>query len=324
MPLSQPVIADRGHMLRVFFEARNLTYARCLAAPGCQEPAIRAHSVQNARVLDLLAVDNHVYAPELKIDTATGPYVSIERVGQNKAPTFTGLCANKYVSLSEPIDKALNDVTSHQDRFLVAWRAAFYESHATAAVVPQMQAAYKSRVDLGLDAPDEPSPAGVRAVWTMLEAWKVFRWRAELDLAYGSGRLPDLCHESMTIDVLSPTVAASGLFSLGTRKNQNDLRCVTVNILPLSATRTWVLFSFKPGDKREAHKALRRVLKAPAHNVKYQLSRLLLQRCQNFVLSPSFFETWPDERRRSVVSFFERTLFETDICFDSPDLRLFT
>ena len=316
-------VVDRGHLLQAFFEARNVTFEKCLIA-GCQEPAIRAHSVQNARVLDLLAVDNHVYAPEVEVDPVHGPYVSIERIGRNKATTFTGVCSQHDSTLFQPIDSAPIDTASDEHRFLLAWRAAFFESHATIAVARQMQTVYKKRVDLGLDTADEKSTAGMYAVGKMLSAWKVFRWRVDLDLAYLSGNAPDLRHETMTFDVARPTVAASGLFSVGTRKNQNDLRCIAINILPLSETKTWVLFSFKPGDRRQALKALRRVLQAPPHNAKYQLSRLLLQRCQNFVLSPVFFESWSPDRQKVVVAFFERTLFDVEVRFDSPDLQLLT
>jgi hypothetical protein len=324
MKLTPAQNITRAQRLRALFQIRKRTFERCLAVPACEKPAIRAHSIQNARVLDLLAVENHVYAPEVTMDSERGPQVSIARVGRNDATTFTGLCAEHDARFFAAIDKAPLDVASDEHRFLLAWRAAFFESHATGVVVQQTQAAYQKRVEFGLDPSDEPSPAGLHAVSAMCNAWQVYRWRVDLDLAYHEARLPLLCHESLVLDVRAPTVAAAGLFSVGTRRNPNDLRCVTLNILPLSRTRTWVLFSFKPGDRREARKALRRVLDAPAHNLKYQVSRLLLQRCQNFVLSPAFAEMWSPERKRSVVSFFERTLWETECAFDSPDLQLFT
>lgn len=323
-PTTPTASLTRGERLQAFFEVQNLEYAMCLAVPKCPQPAIRAHSVQNARVLDLLCVDNHVYVPEVKVHKDTGPFLTFSRRGRNLATTFAGMCSEHDSRLFAPLDNEELDPQSALHCNLLAWRAAFFESHAAQAVGLKSQVAYQKRVEMGLDAPDVPSPAGLVAVGKMLEAWKVFRWRADLDIAFHTGASLDLCHESIILDTEQPTVAVSSLFVVGVRKNANDLRCVTLNVLPLSATKTWALFSFKRQDKREVHKAVRRVLAAPSHNQKYQLSRLILQRCQNFVLSPSYFETWPEPRRRVVLEFFERTMFETEIGFDSPDLQLLT
>lgn len=313
-----------GEVLRALFAARAQQYSRCLAIPGCEQPAIRAHSVQNARILDSLEVDGHLIALEVNIDAQSGPQLTFERVGRNRATTFTGLCAEHDSALFAPIDTAPPDLESPQHRFLFAYRAALYESHATLAVAQQMQVAHLERVKLGLDPKESPSPSGMFAVGRMLEAWLVFRWRVDIDLALHAREWSVLEHEVLHFDVKTETVAASGLFSIGTRKNLNDLRCVALTVIPLSPTHTAALFSFKPEDAKQTRRALRSVFEAPAHDAKYQLSRTLLQRCQNFVLSPSFFESWTDARRDAVRDFFLRTLADPRIGFDSPDLILLT
>lgn len=314
----------RGALLRAFYEVRKSKFAKCIGFPGCQEPAIRAHSVQNSRVLDLLVDADHVLSPAVEFDKDSGPRILLDRVGRNSATTFTGLCSTHDSEFFRPIDYEVLDPTSLEHRSLLAWRASLFESHATMAVAAQMQQMYHERVKLGLDSKDSPSPAGLFAVHQMHEAWKVFRWRADLDIARLEGRPLPLLHESLVLDVAEPTVAASALFVVGLRKNPNDFRCVTLNVLPISPTKTWALFSFKARDRREVLKVIRRVIDAPAHNIKYQLSRLILQRSQNFVLAPRFVQSWPESRMATVLHFFERTMVETEIGFDSPDLQLLT
>jgi hypothetical protein len=98
--------------------------------------------VQNARILDSLEVDGHLIALEVNIDAQSGPQLTFERVGRNRATTFTGLCAEHDSALFAPIDTAPPDLESPQHRFLFAYRAALYESHATLAVAQQMQVAH--------------------------------------------------------------------------------------------------------------------------------------------------------------------------------------
>jgi len=84
----------RNKALAAFFKYQNCSLDRCLF-PGmaCKAQAIRSHSVQNSRVLDLLVRDGHVKALGKRIDNKAGPVIRFEDVGRNEATTFTGFCA---------------------------------------------------------------------------------------------------------------------------------------------------------------------------------------------------------------------------------------
>src|SRR5207244_4415278 len=82
------------HRLSEFFKLMNWQYGKCLAVPPhCSRPPIRAHSVQNAQVLDLLASDGHVTGITRRINSEGGPVIEFGDVGRNFATTFAGLCA---------------------------------------------------------------------------------------------------------------------------------------------------------------------------------------------------------------------------------------
>src|SRR5712691_4178320 len=105
------------------FSLRAAEFSRCFAAPPpCPLPAIRAHSVQNARSLDLLAVEGHVVAPTIGLDAEQGLLVELARVGRNQATTFSGLCPTHDREIFAPIEHASVNPHDPQDRFLLAYR----------------------------------------------------------------------------------------------------------------------------------------------------------------------------------------------------------
>ena len=70
MAVSDPrsaFVTPTPDQLRLFFATQGTTFEKCLEpAMACKQKAIRAHSIQNAKVLDLIAVDGHVVMPQVK------------------------------------------------------------------------------------------------------------------------------------------------------------------------------------------------------------------------------------------------------------------
>ncbi len=314
-----------GELLQAMFKARGTELARCFypAFPMCTRTAIKAHSVQNSRVLDLLVDDGQVVVVAMKLDARSGLQISLAREGRHRATTFTGLCADHDRELFAAIEVNPVDVDDASHCFLLAYRAAFWEMHASGTVAVQMQTFYNERVRLRLDARDESSEAGQFAVERMLVAWQVYRWRAELDLALLRQDWSVLRHHVIRFAVLEPTVAASALFSVGTRKNPNDLRCVALTVLPLSPTQTVIIVSFKPGDEKVVRKTLSRLFQSTGMALRYAVSRRLLQSCQNFVLAPRFVERWSEQKRSTVTDYFVNTIRAKDARVNERELLLF-
>jgi hypothetical protein len=53
--------------IQIFVKAQKEDFAKCLPpSMDCDENPIRAHSIQNARVLDLIQTDGHVRMPQYK------------------------------------------------------------------------------------------------------------------------------------------------------------------------------------------------------------------------------------------------------------------
>jgi hypothetical protein len=120
-------------------------YEICLF-PGteCSSPAIAAHSVQNNGILDRLAHDGHVISPRMEVTfSSQPPNYAFERIGRNRATTFTGLCSQHDTELFKPIDTAVIDLESTEHLFLLAYRSVLKEAHATRKSVVDTQGLYK-------------------------------------------------------------------------------------------------------------------------------------------------------------------------------------
>lgn len=83
---------DNNEFKHLFFSTMNRGYNRCLdRTMTCTHKAIKAHSIQNSKVIDLLENNGHLIMP-LKKMKKDGPVVCFGLVGRNDATTFEGLC----------------------------------------------------------------------------------------------------------------------------------------------------------------------------------------------------------------------------------------
>jgi hypothetical protein len=78
----------RKELLDSLFAIKGSTFAKCFWPVGCQKPAIRAHSVQNATALSLLEEKGHLITPTIRLDARRGPIIDLNKVGRNRATTL--------------------------------------------------------------------------------------------------------------------------------------------------------------------------------------------------------------------------------------------
>ena len=214
-------------------------------------------------------------------------------------------------------------IAEEEHRFLLAYRAAFRELHATMDGAIKLQGGYLERVRRGLDPRDCPSPAGMAAVQRMVVSWETYRYKSLLDLAHAKRNFSILAHDVIELDVVRPTVAACALFSVDDVHVRDDVLRVHLNVLPLEPTKTVAMFSYLQSDASHARAFLDRILRSDGPYQKYEISRLILNSCENFVLSPDYVDTWPAEKKDAVTAYFIPTLMKNHLVCESPSLYLF-
>ena len=317
---------DQTHkeLFSSLFKIDKAGFHRCLEPTmQCQNAAIRAHSIQNSRVLDLLVDNGHVVGFKRRVDIKSGPTIEFGLIGRNEAATFAGLCADHDRAIFAPIDTQEIDRNNPQLLFLLAYRSVLRELHATMEGAVKVQSGYLKRVELGICPGDQPSEVGLFAVERMMVSYETFMYKAKYDKVLLTGSFDSIQHDAVLLEDQLPTIAASALFSIDKLRVDDDIVRVALNILPVHKNATVVLFSYLSKDAPLARSELDRILNTAGHYQKYELSRTLLSYCENFVIAPAYFSTWTTRKKKVVREYYARTILSNDLSYEDEDLFLF-
>lgn len=306
----------REALTRIF----NGAFQRCLS-PGltCKGEPIRAHSIQNASHLRLLERDGHVVQIVRRLE-ADGPTLRFDRVGRNRATTFLGLCNEHDTELFRPIEHDPIDVTNAEHLFLLAYRAAYRGLYVEIDTAAKVQQSYLERLEHGLEPKGELSPAGIHATQLLIQAYETYEYKSILDKAYLRKQWDALNHDVRILSCQAPSLATSALFSPNTRSE--DPAYVALSVIPMEKKVTTMVLSHGKADSRKIRKQFRSLLRASGHRLAFETSRLVLNSCENFVLAPAVFDTWPHAKRQTIMNYFRRTLFKDDWKAEIPELNM--
>lgn len=309
--------------LNTFFETQRLRYGRCLDPTlSCEHKAIRAHSVQKATAIDLIAENNHVSEIKFKL-VKKKPECRFELIGRNNASTFTGFCSEHDAEIFRPIDTKPLSIDDEEQLFLLAYRSVSRELHATLEGAMKIQSAYLSLVEKGEVPKDQPSAAGIEAVQHMMKAWAAWKYRFKFfDKRFEDKRFKELRHIKFVIKERKPSLAASSFFSADLKPWGKPFVAIIVNIVPLSESETAVIFSYARKHSRKAVEYLRPITTASGQKKLYELSFLLIDRAENFFVRPSVVAGWGAEKLRNIENAFTATVVEGHP-ERIPDLMLF-
>jgi hypothetical protein len=310
----------RGEVLRAW----NARYGRCLAPPDCAQPPIAAHTIQKSGALRLLERKGHVVMLHMRhAPWPDPPKVEFELVGTSKASVFTGLCSQHDATLFAPIDSVVLPTTP-EELFLQCYRAVLGEVHACNAVAFKLQQGYNEETARGFSDPDNISPRGLYATHRISIAYETWLYKELVDDALLRRDFSMLEHDIVPLGPTGPCVAVSGLFDLPAHNAQHESVRVAVTVLPTPAGETFAFFSYIRDDAAHARRLLESALRADPAQRTRQVSRVILERVQNFAFAPAHFDCFSDAKRARIRDFFLRTLFEDAPAeFDHPHLDLF-
>jgi hypothetical protein len=305
------------------FHAWAAPFGRCLVPPGdCNKSPIRAHSLQRQGAVRLLSVDNHVFMLRQHIYADAPPRISFERVGMRKATVFTGLCAHHDTCLFRPIDANVLDFRNPEHLFLLAYRAVLRETHVSIEAAIRLQSVYLKKIELGLGDSNNPTRWERFVLHRLIQGYKTWLYKTMFDEAFQHRELTAVRHDVIDLGQTDPCVAVSSLFSLDDVRVKDDVARIALTVLPTSRGRTVAVISYAHRDARKARTRLRPLLHARGEQQRYLLSRLILERSDNIVFSPTLVERL-GERRNIIVRFCEATILRNDTEYDDDRLNLF-
>jgi hypothetical protein len=273
--------------IQLFAKAQKKGFAKCLPpSVDCDEEPIRAHSIQNARVLDLIQTDGHVVMPRYRLVNGE-PKMEFAKVGRNDASTFTGLCSKHDTELFKAIDTEPLDVDNCEHSRQLAYRSVMREMHTELENGERLWAMHE---EICKEQPVDPNEAATQAsvyyFGFMKKAQDVYRYRRKhFDKSAEEGKVPDLRHLIIEMDNQQPVLAASSLFSTGFTE-EGDIIGPTLNIVPMNATKTVAILTYPAEQAASVNAALAKVFDADEKTLKYELAKLVIQRVENFTLSP--------------------------------------
>jgi hypothetical protein len=310
--------------LAEFFRTRRIGFGRCLEPTmQCGEPAIRAHSIQNRQTIALLEQDNHVLAWQPRFSQA-GPDVALRRIGRNDASTFAGFCNQHDTELFRPLDTKALDAADREQLFLLAYRGITCELHAIMTGAVQLQSLYTARVERGADSPDSSSPTGQKALEQMRLSRATWRYRhSYYDEPLLRRSFDGVEHDVLDLNDQAPCLAASSFITVKDVPINEELVGIAINILPVSETRTVAAFSYAKKDQGSVRAALDRILGSTGDTQRYELSKLVLSRISNVLISPRHFDQWSEERKKKIADAFVRTVESQQDVGEDADFMLF-
>lgn len=290
----------------------------------CNNAAIRAHSVQNARILDRLCHNGHVVMPKIKLGRKTGLDIEFRPVGRNIATTFTGLCAKHDRALFSPIENDSIKLTDRQHLFLLAYRAVLKEAYDSTKAMVDTHLTYFKGIELGLWPGDVPSDAGIHDLDMKILAFQTFLVRGFFDEAYRNSDWDAVDHKVFYCQS-RPALAVNSMFTTDLPSNVTDTAAYTMlNIFPEDCRTTAVIFSFLREDRTQAEAAFGDIWsRNERYYQQYQLSKLILKNAGNFAISPMLYEKFEEKKINNIRKYFIKNIGHSSYEMEDPDLFLF-
>lgn len=312
-------------MINHYFDNLQTGIDKChFPGDACTSTAIKAHSIQNNRILNLLSDNNHVIMPQMNPGSPdTPPSLEFKKISRHKATIFTGLCKKHDNELFYPIDNNLIDVTNSEHLFLIAYRSLLRSYHVECETALKYQITLNKLMEEKRVSEKCYSPPMVMATEQIMVAYAFYEYKLLWDAAYLKKDWSSFSHKVIDLGLCRPTIAASSLFQTKKQSNDTDiLSYIGINVFPQDG-KYWVVYSYLQNDHADAISEIDRILQAVGYYQKYQISKQLLQHVENFVLAPHFYNGFSSEKTTAMQDYFTKTMLDPDYDSDSEHFYLF-
>ena len=301
----------------------------------CTEKLIRSHSIQDSRILEQLAQDNHVYMFKLDyspirkatISNPQMPQIEFKLISIHEASTFKGLCNPHDTEIFKPIDTENIDLDNPKHTFLLFYRTIIKELASLINASKMMQRGYLKKVESGLLPENVPCEEGLKAVSQMMNTYDMYLYKKKIDETYVTHTFENVYSEHFVLEN-DPTFAVSTIFTpleMRTKFNRNDANDVErigINVFPYRE-KILVLLSCLYEEKQYMMNYISELLSANGCYKKYLLSKLILRNCENIVFSPKYINSFSAIKKSTILDFFTETMFTDKQDYDNENLYLF-
>lgn len=246
-----------------------------------------------------------------------GAGVRFEKTGIRQASTFYGFCNRHDTKIFEAIDTRPLSAHDNEQLFLLAYRA------VTKALHGALQASMPLVVGGLPGGTNDQAERDAQTVF--LRPWIIWRYRyIYYDKNICRGGHDSVSHSTFIIDNEQPAVAAAAFFFVDRKRYGEPCAGVALNVVPLSEDRTLVVFSYAKESSGKVRRYIAPIMLATGEARSYELSCLLLNRAENFFVSPRAVEAWSPQKRRDIERAFKSA--DPERCHEverKPEMMLF-
>lgn len=285
-----------------------------------RKPDSRAHSIQNNGALSFLERKGKCWMlePHLGSDGRYSPKFNL--ISRNRASAFTGLCNPHDNELFELIDNNPMDLENQEYCFLLSIRCVLKELYASKKALKTHNLNFRDSVNLNLEERYQKSDQEAAIVSARIHesSMRIANRYAEL---YRQREFDGLEHYWSKIKT-TPTVAVSSTFVACLPYAKKGFP-MTLVIEPISSEETIVFFSWMKELSEPSNEYLRTNIIAGMADRELVISKIVLENCENFVISPEFFDTFSDRKKEVITDFFIRNFNGGMYDSNDPELMLF-
>lgn len=296
----------------------------------CTEELIDSHSIQDSRILETLAENNHVIhitfdkscIPKSTKDNPVMPYCKYDLISIHKASVFKGLCNKHDTEIFRPIDVEILDMDNKEHVFLLTYRSVMKELSTKIKIAGMTQSNFLAKVDLGEISREVPTIEGMYAVQLYASAYEMYEYKKIFDEKYLAREFDSLYSRYLILDGI-PTFATSAVFTpieIALKEDAEEKLCV--NIFPYQG-KVFVLFSCLNEDAVYLDKYVDEIFNATDYYQKYLISKLVLRNCENTVFAPNYYNQWSQTKKDAILKFFHDTLYADRSDYENADLYIF-
>lgn len=317
-------------MKGAMFNSFSVESTKCLEpTETCTEELIDSHSIQDSRILEALAEDNHVIQitfdksciSKSTMDNPIMPYCKYDLISVHKASVFKGLCNKHDTEIFRPIDVEALDIDNEEHIFLLTYRSVMKELATKIKAAGMTQSNFLAKVDLGEISGDIPTIEGMYAVQLYATAYEMYEYKRIFDDKYLNRDYNSIYSKCLILDG-DPTFATSSVFAPMELALKDDAEKLCVNIFPYQG-KVFVLFSCLSEDAFYLEKYVEEIFNATDYYQKYLISKLVLRNCENTVFSPNYFNKWSQSKKDNILKFFHDTIYGDQANYENADLYLF-
>lgn len=305
-----------------FFKRWTEKYERCLwPFDNCRHHVSKAHSIQNSRVLDMLQKNGHVIMPQITMAIETGPAIHFKEVSRHKASTFTGLCNRHDSEIFRRIDIDTFDREKPEHLFLIAYRSVIKEYHTT---LEGVQSAMGLISDI--TRAEISNAAMERVHGRIMDSYETYLYWMKLNNLIEEANYGGIEHKIIDLPSTRASIAVSSMFALEIQRQRIEVApSMIINITPEVNGKHTAILSYLPEHKKWSDSIFSRLKKETGIHLLLEMSKLILERCENFVLAKDMYERFSDNKKLTILKYYSGNCAGDGrkMAMDSGDLMLF-